>query len=91
VKSQEEEKLPLLQPQLDEHRSKSIAEIPPDILAVAKQATEELIRSGIAERALQKGEKAPDFVLPDTSGRNVALSDLLAGGPVVLAFYRGVW
>lgn len=37
------------------------------------------------------GAVAPDFVLPDASGRLRKLSDLLAGGPVVLSFNRGSW
>ncbi len=43
------------------------------------------------------GEKAPDFMLPDISGKEVKLSELLspaAGGHapwVLLIFYRGYW
>lgn len=33
------------------------------------------------------GERAPDFVLPDQTGRLRSLSELLAAGPVVLFFY----
>jgi peroxiredoxin Q/BCP len=33
------------------------------------------------------GDKAPDFSLPDTDGKQVTLSKLLAEGPVILAFY----
>jgi hypothetical protein len=35
--------------------------------------------------------KAPEFSLPDASGNTVALSELLAKGPVVVVFYRGYW
>ena len=44
------------------------------------------------------GQKVPDFTLPDTAGRPVSLSRLLAtsatSGPnkaVLLVFYRGYW
>ncbi len=38
------------------------------------------------------GQTVPDFSLPDSSGtRNVALSQLVAGGPAVILFYRGHW
>ena len=37
------------------------------------------------------GDTAPDFSLPDATGKTVHLSSLLADGPVVLAFYRGGW
>ncbi|HNP37711.1 MAG TPA: peroxiredoxin [Woeseiaceae bacterium] len=36
---------------------------------------------------LVTGSKAPEFVLPDQSGRDVALSDLLQSGPLLLYFY----
>lgn len=46
----------------------------------------------------QVGEKAPDFILPDSQGRPVRLYDLLGrtedGAPgqwVLLIFYRGYW
>jgi peroxiredoxin len=36
-------------------------------------------------------DQFPDFVLPDSQGRHVALSELLGRGPVVLSFMRGRW
>ena len=36
---------------------------------------------------LKVGDKAPDFTLPDSEGKPVTLSRLLAHGPVILAFY----
>jgi peroxiredoxin Q/BCP len=36
---------------------------------------------------LSVGDVAPDFRLSDQSGTEVALGDLLAGGPIVLFFY----
>lgn len=45
----------------------------------------------VTERALQVGAKAPDFVLPNAAGKDVALKALLARGPVVVTWYRGGW
>ncbi len=36
---------------------------------------------------LDKGDKAPEFSLPDQDGNAVSLADLLAEGPLVLYFY----
>lgn len=36
---------------------------------------------------MKTGEQAPDFELPDETGRMRKLSELLAAGPVVLYFY----
>jgi AhpC/TSA family len=41
--------------------------------------------------ALRVGERAPDFTLPDASGRAVTLADYRGRKPVVLVFYRGYW
>ena len=59
--------------------------------AVMEKATEDLIRSGIVERAKKIGDRAPDFTLPDATGELVRLADLLARGPAVVTFFRGTW
>jgi|SRR5215813_12896227 len=41
--------------------------------------------------ALRVGERAPDFTLPDASGRSVSLADYRGKKPVVIVFYRGYW
>ena len=41
--------------------------------------------------ALAVGDRAPEFALPNAHGETVRLSELLARGPVALAFYRGAW
>ena len=40
---------------------------------------------------MKAGERAPEFRLPDTSGKIVRSDDLLRSGPLVLTFYRGSW
>jgi peroxiredoxin len=55
------------------------------------RATAELQASGQAERALKAGDRAPEFALPDAEGALVRSSELLARGPLVVSFYRGVW
>lgn len=37
------------------------------------------------------GELARDFELPDSTGAPRRLAELLAGGSLVLLFYRGNW
>jgi ABC-type dipeptide/oligopeptide/nickel transport system permease component len=51
-----------------------------------------------SDRAPQVGERAPEFSLPDTNGKQVALTHLLstpvngaAPKGVLLVFYRGDW
>lgn len=65
--------------------------VPPAVIATMHRATEELISSGAAERALKAGDHAPAFILKDADGNDVSSADLLTKGPLVLSFYRGVW
>jgi peroxiredoxin len=37
------------------------------------------------------GERAPDFTLPDATGRPVSLAEYRGKKPVVIVFYRGYW
>lgn len=45
----------------------------------------------LSAQAPRVGQKAPEFSLPDENGKQVALSDLVSPGGVVLIFYRGHW
>lgn len=85
-----------LQAKLDAFKADFVAGKPPynaapSIHAVMQRATAELIASGLADRALKAGDAAPVFNLPDAQGKLVSSVDLLAQGPLVVSFYRGVW
>jgi peroxiredoxin len=65
--------------------------IPKPALTVMDAETSRLAASGLAARALEAGDAAPDFILPDVHGEPVRLRALLDKGPVVVVFYRGGW
>lgn len=50
-----------------------------------------LVEARSAEGALKAGAQCPPFAMPSAEGAIVASTDLLARGPVVLSFYRGIW
>jgi hypothetical protein len=77
--------------QLEQHKAKSRSKLPPEVVAVMQNANAELLSSGILDRTLKEGSEAPEFALPNVRGRTMRLSELLARGPVVAAFYRGAW
>src|SRR5689334_13785275 len=64
--------------------------IPADVHDAMERAINELRASGATQRVPRTG-RAPAFELQDADGAIVRLADLLAAGPVVLNFYRGVW
>lgn len=60
-------------------------------LDVMRRATQSLVDSRQAENALKAGDTAPEFTLRDTDGSIVSSRALLARGPLVATFYRGIW
>lgn len=80
-----------LQDKLDAFKAEFAGKRPPEVLATTGKATADLIVSGQAERALKVGDRAPEFRLPAPDGRMVSSRELLAQGPLVVTFYRGVW
>jgi hypothetical protein len=65
--------------------------IPPERLAIMHDATERLRQSGIMDRVIKPGARAPDFTLNDQNGNPIALSALTARGPVLMSVFRGFW
>jgi AhpC/TSA family protein len=80
-----------LREQIRAFQEEMLPKIPKPILDTFAQTTADLVRSGIAERALSEGSKAPDFSLPNVRGEQIKLSEVLKKGPAVVTFYRGGW
>ena len=80
-----------LQEKLIAMKKESIATKPPELITPLLQGTEELVKSGIADKAIKIGETLPEFTLPDTKGNLIGSKDLLEKGPLAISFYRGVW
>ena len=80
-----------LEDKLAATRTASAGRIPPDRQAIMHRATEDLRKSGILDRIVAVGARAPDFELANHDGRQVSSAELLAGGPMVLSFFRGSW
>jgi peroxiredoxin len=59
--------------------------------AVYSAKIEELRGRFPLKDAIAVGDKAPDFTLPDSRGRQVSLTTVLRAGPAVVTFYRGGW
>src|SRR5271170_1708904 len=83
--------MPHLQDQLDEITANTRTLVQPERLAINERAVEDLFRTGIEQSILPAGAKAPEFALPDSSGRLVKSTDILGVGSVILNFFRGRW
>ena len=69
----------------------SSGKIPAPMVAALKEGIATQVASGLADRALVAGERAPTFTLKDADGEQVSSAALLGSGPLVVSFYRGVW
>jgi peroxiredoxin len=61
------------------------------MLDIMHRSTDQLIAGAQAQRARKAGDVAPEFTLKDSDGKPMSSRDLLAKGPLVVSFYRGVW
>lgn len=80
-----------LEEKLAATRAASASRIPPERQAIMHRATEDLRKSGILDRIVKVGAPMPAFDLANHDGWRVSSKHLLAGGPLVLSFFRGSW
>ena len=64
---------------------------PHEAIETMHRATAELKATGIEDRALKVGDRAPSFTLFNQDHMQVASTDLLGKGPLVVSFFRGHW
>ncbi|MEM6598996.1 MAG: peroxiredoxin-like family protein [Cyanobacteria bacterium P01_C01_bin.69] len=78
-----------LKAQLDAFKAEFIEKFPTDKAAIMEQATAALEKTFAP--ALKVGDSAPEFTLPNATGKQASLTEALREGPVILNFYRGGW
>lgn len=80
-----------LNDQLGESVGAFISSLPEDDAKIVGASFEKLHSSHTGESAIAVGEIAPNFTLPDATGKVINLHNKLNEGPLVLSFYRGGW
>ena len=81
-----------LQEELDLNTMMYTDMVPSELMEVIVDAYTRLQGSQIVQRAVKKGDIAPDFALTDTeTGREIRSSKLRNRGPLVVCFFRGGW
>lgn len=86
----------ILQSRLDEFKKKFESGAPPynaprEAIETMHRATAELKASGIEDRVLKVGDRAPEFTLFNQDHVEVSSPNLLRQGPLVVSFFRGHW
>jgi len=80
-----------LKTRLDRILERYVASAPVDAQEVMGGAIEDLLASGLLSHLPVPGDPLPAFELPDSRGQALSSADLLAQGPLVITFFRGVW
>ena len=85
-----------LQERLDEFKKAFESGAPPynaprEAIEKLHRARAELKASGLEDGALKVGDRAPSFTLFNQDHVEVASTDLLREGPLVVSFFRGHW
>ncbi len=82
---------PTIQERSDQVKAASAGRLPAEVLEVFARGQAAWQATGRSADAVAVGDVLSDFTLPDATGRDVSLSELVTDGPVVLVFYRGGW
>jgi hypothetical protein len=85
-----------LQSRLDEFKKAFESGAPPynathEAIETMHRATAELEASGLPNKALKVGDRAPQLSLFNQDHGEVNSADLLRQGPLVVSFFRGHW
>lgn len=85
-----------LQERLDEFNKSFESGAPPynaphEAIEAMHRATLELKATGIEQRVLKVGDRAPSFALFNQDHVHLDSADLLHHGPLVVSFFRGHW
>src|ERR1700756_3475721 len=65
--------------------------VPAEIQVLHARVVADLKTSGMAERVLSVGAKAPGFELKDHNGKLISSTGLLDAGKLIVFFLRGRW
>ena len=82
---------PTIQEQSEALKTASAGRLPAEVLQTFERDQAGWRAKGRPIDAVAVGDVLSDFTLPDATGRDVSLSELVADGPAVLVFYRGGW
>jgi hypothetical protein len=75
-----------LKEQLAQYRAGWHQRVPAERQAIIERHIKELRNGAIARSMLKRGDRAPEFVLPNARGSTTGFAELLTQGPVILTF-----
>ena len=82
---------PTIQEQSEQVQAAAAERLPAEVVATFTHDRKAMLERGMPTHAVAPGDLLQDFTLPNATGTDVSLSQLVADGPAVLVFYRGGW
>lgn len=80
-----------LQDELDERKAQWAENADDETKTIYDDGIAKIKATGVLDTMKQVGDQAPQFTLPNAASQDVALTELLKDGPVIVVFYRGAW
>ena len=80
-----------LKEKLEAHKKVFLTKVNDEILSIVGAAGGALAETVPNRKTPAVGDKLPAFSLVGASGSTVASDQLLANGPLVVTFFRGMW
>lgn len=80
-----------LKDKIEQYKQQSAKKTSPAMAATMKQCTSDLAATMPSRNLPVAGTKLKSFSLPDSLGSNVSLDQLVANGPAIVTFFRGMW
>ena len=80
-----------LKEKLEEHKKVFLTKVNDEILSIVGAAGSALAATVPNRKTPAVGDKLPAFSLIGASGATVTSDELLAKGPLVTTFFRGMW
>ena len=77
--------------QIEQLNQELSSQLPQEVINAFGKSVDDLKTKNIEDRCIQPGEKMPEFILPNATGKMIDSNDILKKGKMILAFYRGSW
>ncbi|OCA75252.1 peroxiredoxin-like family protein [Chryseobacterium arthrosphaerae] len=77
--------------QIEQLNQELSSQLPQEVINAFGKSVDDLKTKNMEDRCIQPGEKMPEFILPNATGKMIDSNDILKKGKMILAFYRGSW
>ncbi|MEE6129478.1 peroxiredoxin-like family protein [Chryseobacterium arthrosphaerae] len=77
--------------QIEQLNQELSLQLPQEVINAFGKSVDDLKTKNMEDRCIQPGEKMPEFILPNATGKMIDSNDILKKGKMILAFYRGSW